>query len=136
MPAKLADAATVDLSNSSLRELVDWLRTLRKPTALLAGNDPQTAIHGELGPVQRMAWSDPFPLAQIKALAHEKSIDVERVFAALEDALATAAKKYYRTREPIEKFRSVTLTRGRLFPQRVQVAPDRHVGHAEALDQL
>ena len=38
----------------------------------------------------------------IKALAHEKSIDVERVFAALEDALATAAKKYYRTREPIE----------------------------------
>src|SRR5687768_13768099 len=38
----------------------------------------------------------------IKALAHEKAIDVERVFAALEDALATAAKKYYRTREPIE----------------------------------
>jgi len=38
----------------------------------------------------------------IKALAHEKSIDVERVFTALEDALATAAKKYYKTREPIE----------------------------------
>ncbi|HEY5611779.1 MAG TPA: transcription termination factor NusA, partial [Thermoanaerobaculia bacterium] len=38
----------------------------------------------------------------IKALAHEKSIDVERVFLALEDALATAAKKYYKTREPIE----------------------------------
>jgi transcription termination/antitermination protein NusA len=38
----------------------------------------------------------------VRALAHEKSIDVERVFAALEDALATAAKKYYRTREPIE----------------------------------
>ena len=37
----------------------------------------------------------------IKALAYEKSIDEERVFSALEDALATAAKKYYRTREPI-----------------------------------
>jgi N utilization substance protein A len=38
----------------------------------------------------------------IRALAQEKSIDVERVFEALEDALATAAKKYYKTREPIE----------------------------------
>ncbi|HVR43991.1 MAG TPA: transcription termination factor NusA [Thermoanaerobaculia bacterium] len=38
----------------------------------------------------------------IRALAHEKSIDVEKVFSALEDALATAAKKYYKTREPIE----------------------------------
>lgn len=37
----------------------------------------------------------------IRALAYEKSIDEERVFSALEDALATAAKKYYRTREPI-----------------------------------
>ena len=38
----------------------------------------------------------------IRALAFEKSIDVERVFSALEDALSTAAKKYYKTREPIE----------------------------------
>ncbi|MGZ7080617.1 MAG: transcription termination factor NusA, partial [Thermoanaerobaculia bacterium] len=38
----------------------------------------------------------------IKALAYEKSIDVERVFKALEDALATAARKYYKTREPLE----------------------------------
>src|SRR5438552_2656864 len=38
----------------------------------------------------------------IKALAYEKSIDVERVFMALEDALATAARKYYKTREPME----------------------------------
>ena len=38
----------------------------------------------------------------IRALAHEKAIDVERVFEALEDALSTAAKKYYKTREPIE----------------------------------
>ena len=37
----------------------------------------------------------------IRALAFEKSIDVEKVFTALEDALSTAAKKYYRTREPI-----------------------------------
>src|SRR5436853_6912711 len=38
----------------------------------------------------------------IKALAYEKSIDVERVFKALEDALATAARKYYKSREPME----------------------------------
>src|SRR5437870_13681358 len=38
----------------------------------------------------------------IKALAYEKSIDVERVYKALEDALATAARKYYKTREPME----------------------------------
>src|SRR3954454_2983393 len=40
----------------------------------------------------------------IKALAYEKSIDVERVLKALEDALATAARKYYKTREPMESF--------------------------------
>ena len=38
----------------------------------------------------------------IKALAYEKSIEPDRVYAALEDALSTAARKYYRTREPIE----------------------------------
>jgi transcription termination/antitermination protein NusA len=38
----------------------------------------------------------------IKALAYEKSIDVDRVYKALEDALATAARKYYKTREPLE----------------------------------
>src|SRR5712691_10170674 len=38
----------------------------------------------------------------IKALAYEKSIDAERVYKALEDALATAGRKYYRTREPME----------------------------------
>ncbi len=38
----------------------------------------------------------------VKSLAYEKSIDVERVFKALEDALSTAARKYYRTREPME----------------------------------
>jgi transcription termination/antitermination protein NusA len=37
----------------------------------------------------------------IRALAQEKAIDVEKVFSALEDALATAARKYHRTREPI-----------------------------------
>src|ERR1700716_162629 len=40
----------------------------------------------------------------IKALAYEKNIDVERVFKALEDALSTAARKYYKTREPLETY--------------------------------
>jgi N utilization substance protein A len=38
----------------------------------------------------------------IKALAYEKSIEVDRVYQALEDALSTAARKFYRTREPLE----------------------------------
>jgi transcription termination/antitermination protein NusA len=38
----------------------------------------------------------------IKALAYEKSIEPDRVYAALEDALSTAARKYYKTREPLE----------------------------------
>jgi len=38
----------------------------------------------------------------IKALAYEKSIDVDRVYKALEDALSTAARKYYKTREPLD----------------------------------
>lgn len=58
---------------------------------LLAGNDPQTAIHGELGPVERMAWSDPFPLAQIKALAHENGATVNDVLVA---AVAGALGRY------------------------------------------
>jgi len=42
-----------------------------------------------------------FNEALITALAQEKAIDVERVISALEDALSTAARKYYKTREPI-----------------------------------
>jgi transcription termination/antitermination protein NusA len=38
----------------------------------------------------------------IRALAYEKSIEPDRVYAALEDALSTAARKYYKTREPLE----------------------------------
>ncbi|HEY0139586.1 MAG TPA: transcription termination factor NusA [Thermoanaerobaculia bacterium] len=38
----------------------------------------------------------------IKALAYEKSIEVDRVYKALEDALSTAARKFYKTREPLE----------------------------------
>jgi N utilization substance protein A len=38
----------------------------------------------------------------IKALAYEKAIEPDRVYAALEDALSTAARKYYKTREPLE----------------------------------
>ncbi len=38
----------------------------------------------------------------VRALAYEKSIEVDRVYSALEDALSTAARKYYKTREPME----------------------------------
>src|SRR5215213_9786819 len=47
---------------------------------------------------QTMMFND----KDIRALAYEKSIEVDRVYQALEDALSTAARKYYRTREPLE----------------------------------
>ena len=58
---------------------------------LFAGSDPQTAIHGELGAVERMAWSDPFPLADVKALAHANDATINDVLVA---AVAGALGRY------------------------------------------
>jgi len=63
---------------------------------LFAGKDPQTAIHGELGPVERMAWSDPVPLAQVKTLAHANGATVNDVLVA---AVAGALGRYLAGRD-------------------------------------
>ena len=79
-PRHLVDVADEALADSkALAKLV------------LAGNDPQSAIHGELGQVQRMAWADPFPLVQIKALAHANGATVNDVLVA---AVAGALGRY------------------------------------------
>jgi len=63
---------------------------------MLARDDPQTAIHGELGAVERMAWSDPVPLAQVKALAHASGATVNDVLVA---AVAGALGRYLAQRD-------------------------------------
>ncbi len=63
---------------------------------LLAGRDPQSAIHGELGPVERVAWSDPVPLARVKALARAHDATVNDV---LVSVVAGALGRYLGQRD-------------------------------------
>src|SRR5437667_1245445 len=67
---------------------------------MLGGSIRPTSLHPNI--LTGVTMFDENLSKNIKALAYEKSIDVERVFKALEDALATAARKYYKTREPME----------------------------------
>lgn len=61
---------------------------------LLAGSDPQSAIHGDPGPVERVAWSDPFALAEIAAIAHARGMTVNDVLvAAVSGALPQGARR-------------------------------------------
>lgn len=75
-------------------EAVADTRALAK--LLLASSDPQTAIHGELGPVERVAWSDPFALAQIQAIARAHGVTVNDV---LVSAVAGALGRYLGERD-------------------------------------
>jgi len=58
-------------------ETVADARALAK--LLFAPFDHKSAIHGELGPVQRVAWSEPFDLGQIKTLAHAHGVTINDV---------------------------------------------------------
>lgn len=74
----------------------------------------------------------------IKALAYEKSIDVERVFKALEDALATAARKYYKTREPMETLIDRTSGEMKMYVYKEIVSDENEIEDPQAqwtLDQ-
>jgi WS/DGAT/MGAT family acyltransferase len=62
-------------------ETVGDARALAKLT--FAGSDPQTAIHGELSPVQRVAWSEPFPLEQVRTLARLHGTTINDVLVSL-----------------------------------------------------
>src|ERR1700682_4663150 len=68
----------------------------------------------------------------IKALAYEKSIDVERVFKALEDALATAARKYYKTREPMETVIDRTTGQMQMFVVKEVVEDENQIEDPQA----
>ncbi|MBW3565047.1 MAG: transcription termination factor NusA [Acidobacteria bacterium] len=61
----------------------------------------------------------------IRELAHQKSIDVDKVVAALEDALGTAARKFYKTREPVHAILKRDETGG------VDIFVEKHVVETE-----
>ena len=65
---------------------------------LLSPGDPLTAIHGELGCVERMAWSEPFSLAGVRAVAHAHGATVNDVLVA---AIAGALRRHLGERDPL-----------------------------------
>ena len=46
---------------------------------LLRGNDPQTALKGEMGVAKGVAWSTPIPLGQVRTLGHETGTTINDV---------------------------------------------------------
>jgi diacylglycerol O-acyltransferase len=62
---------------------------------LLKGADPKTALKGELGVAQRVSWSAPIPLEDVKALGHRTGTTVNDV---LLSAVAGALGSYLSAR--------------------------------------
>ena len=58
---------------------------------VFADADPATAIHGRLGAVERVAWTEPFALAGVKALARAHGATINDVLVA---AVAGAVARY------------------------------------------
>jgi WS/DGAT/MGAT family acyltransferase len=58
---------------------------------LFKGADPPTSLKGQLGVAQRVAWSSPIPLEEVKAVGHETGTTVNDV---LLTAVAGALRRY------------------------------------------
>ena len=65
---------------------------------LLSPFDPATAIHGELGTAERVAWSEPLPLDDVKAIAHAHGATVNDVLVA---AVAGALGRHLGEPDPL-----------------------------------
>jgi len=65
---------------------------------LLTGPDAQTVLRGTLGVAERVAWSPPIPLDDVKALAHGTGSTVNDVLVA---ALAGALRDYLVSRDSL-----------------------------------
>ena len=81
-------------------ELVDLAATARDDAQalgkmLLTGADEPTPLKGELGVAQRVVWSAPLSLDEVKALGHRMSATVNDV---LLSAMAGALRSYLRAR--------------------------------------
>ena len=46
---------------------------------LLSPTDPQSAIHGDLGSVERVSWGEPFDLGEVKAIAKARDATINDV---------------------------------------------------------
>jgi diacylglycerol O-acyltransferase len=77
-------------------ELADDGRAAAK--LLLSPSDPATAIHAELTPVARVAWSEPFALDAVKAIAHAHGATVNDVLVA---AVAGALRRHLGEPDPL-----------------------------------
>lgn len=68
---------------------------------LFMGADPATPLKGELGVAQRVTWSEPLPLAEVKAIGHRTGTTVNDV---LLTAVAGALRRYLSGRGgPVEE---------------------------------
>jgi diacylglycerol O-acyltransferase / wax synthase len=83
-PSELADLATTARDDA---------QALAK--MLLTGADEASPLKGDLRVVQRVAWSAPMPLAEVKSLGHRMSATVNDV---LLSAMAGALRSYLRAR--------------------------------------
>jgi diacylglycerol O-acyltransferase / wax synthase len=64
----------------------------------LRSGDAATAFKGELGVARRVAWSDPMPLDEVKAIAHANGVTVNDVLVA---AMTGAMREYLRTHDSL-----------------------------------
>jgi WS/DGAT/MGAT family acyltransferase len=91
------EAVEVGKHPSHLRDLTasgrDDLEALAK--LLFMGADPPTPLKGELGVAQRVAWSEPMPLDEVKAIGHRTGTTINDV---LLSAVAGALRRYLSVR--------------------------------------
>ncbi len=93
-PSHLADLAATGRADA------DALAKL-----LLKGADERTALKGELGVAQSVAWSAPIPLDQVKAVGHATGTTVNDVVLA---AVAGALGRYLRVRgSPVDELTAI-----------------------------
>jgi diacylglycerol O-acyltransferase / wax synthase len=82
-------------------ELIDLATMAREGAAtlakvLVAGTDPRTPLKGELGVAQRVAWSAPIRLDEVKSMGHATGTTVNDV---LLTAVAGALRRYLRSHD-------------------------------------
>jgi WS/DGAT/MGAT family acyltransferase len=81
-------------------ELLDLAATARDDAgalakALLASSDPKSPLKGELGVAQKVAWSTPIPLDEVKEKCHETGTTVNDLVLT---AIAGALRRYLSSR--------------------------------------
>jgi diacylglycerol O-acyltransferase / wax synthase len=84
-------------------DLIDLAASAREDAAalakvLVARDDPRTPLKGELGVAQRVAWSAPIPLDEVKSMGHATGTTVNDV---LLTAITGALRRYLRAHDAL-----------------------------------